>query len=115
MTTQPLVTLVPDVAADMNRRVGITITEMIQLWNRNVPDTQKLTQDTIATHLGVTRPYVSQMLNGRKRIPAEYLPRIAQLLGVNPDGIAMPGQLQPKTRETHYRRKAATRLEKVPA
>lgn len=52
----------------------------------------KLTQAELARELGVTRMTVSGWENGKAKIPAIYLRRIAELSGVREHEIFLPGQ-----------------------
>ena len=54
---------------------------------RRIMEEQKLTQAEVAERSGYTKQQFNDMLQGRKRILADYLPRIAEAMGVEPGEI----------------------------
>lgn len=54
---------------------------------KEIIDEKALRQGVVATKAGFTPQQFSDMLNGRKVIKAEYIPRIANALGVDPNSI----------------------------
>lgn len=54
---------------------------------KEIIDEKALRQGIVATKAGFTPQQFSDMLNGRKVIKAEYIPLIANALGVDPNSI----------------------------
>jgi len=54
---------------------------------KRIVDEKGFRQGAIAVKSGFSEQQFSDMLNGRKTIKAEYIPRIAAALGVDPNAI----------------------------
>lgn len=54
---------------------------------RNAIKRRGIKYSAIASHLGVSQPYVSQMLNGQREIPLTRLTEIMNFTGVTADEV----------------------------
>lgn len=71
---------------DQDRRVGATI--------RALMDAHRISRGEIAQALGVSGPYISLMCSGSKPLLREYLPKVADVLQVPQEAIALPEELK---------------------
>ncbi|WP_176227977.1 helix-turn-helix domain-containing protein [Escherichia coli] len=97
MSTQPTATrrnLTPD---EIDLVVGRRIQALIDATNTGTHDFQHITQGRIADALGVSRPYISQIVNGKRPLLREYLNPLAKFLRVHPHAIAHPDELPERT------------------
>ncbi len=71
----------------------------------------KITQDTLATALGVSRFTVNQILNGHRSVTADMAVRLAHVLGTSAE---MWVDMQSRLDLFHARRRAADTLAQLP-
>jgi transcriptional regulator with XRE-family HTH domain len=88
---------------------------MISLGRRikQIRESLGLSQQTLAEKLGVSRPSISQIENGERRVCAEELQRLAGIFNLSVDALLDPGrepQIVIKESRAAYEAEAAPRM-----
>ena len=71
---------------DRDRRVGITL--------KNFMKVTGVSRRPVAAALGVSPAYITQITNGEKPFLRDYRDRVAAVLQIDPDAIALPEELK---------------------
>lgn len=66
--------------------MGAETRRYIDWIKRNLDRSRGLTQSGLARHLGVAHPQVTMLLQGKRGLKVDDIPRIASYLGVDPPG-----------------------------
>ncbi|MEN9784791.1 MAG: hypothetical protein RLZZ299_55 [Pseudomonadota bacterium] len=79
-------------------------------WLRQMRQARGLRQQELADHLGVSAAHLSRVESGEKRLSEEALARVAGMLGMDPDEVALrAGVVPPSLRELIVQRPEAFR------
>lgn len=60
--------------------------DIFREWIRNGLKQAGKTQMGLAEHLGLAHPQITHMLNGKRQLKVDEVPRIAEFLGIDPPG-----------------------------
>lgn len=83
---------------EIDLAIGRRISALLDTRNYGLHDDDRLTQARLADAIGVSRPYLSQVVNGKRPLLREYLNPLALRLGVHPHAIAHPDELPERQR-----------------
>lgn len=98
MSPTPPVTRRPLTPEETDQAVGARIRALLDRHNHGLDKADQLTQAKLADSLGVSRPYISQVISGTRPLLRENLTPLAKRLRVHPHAIAFPEELPPRRR-----------------